>query len=819
MKLINRRINIITFSLFLFISLFVYLILLSPIMEHQKNKMIENFELSSLNQYQIIEEFINSTINDAESLSSRSAIRDALLQYNNNEIDWDTLYNITNDKYQDGVNVLDDCLYSGRLVNNEILVDIGDPNLLNNINLPNTEDRIIKYNSTNNTIIIKNPIFQNDQLLAYDILSFNMIPLLEKIQTNDHRVWIEPEVFENKVKRVDGVLIFSKSFSQLNATFNREISEKIFFSSINKTKKHIFLVFSLVLIGTFALFYVIVINYAKNIIKQFEVSRNEAKDRETENKFLIQEMNKGFVLFKVVENKINNELNYIILNVNKTFEETTDMDKSIIIGSKLCKVFPTIQKYWIDQLDYVIRTKNSISFQIYVDYMEKWFLVSAYIPKENHLVMITDDITESISIQDRLTEKEKQMRITFDIIGEGIWDWNLLTNEIEHNNRLAEILDFDYDTGSHTYNDYLSYIYPKDRSAVQKRLRDAIDNNKEYYSEHRIIHRNGDILWVIDRGILISDETTKNPVQMVGSILDITPIKKATEALSTEKETLKATLLSVGDAVVATDKFMKINFINNEAEKLIGCLNKDVQGKNLGEVLIIFDEETGKLITNPIKEYIMDKKNHITRRILLKSNYGDFIPIQGTFSPIRFTDKNESSGFVIAFRDITEQRNIQREIEDLSFKDHLTGLYNRRYLEDSLIRLDTKRRLPLTIMMLDINGLKEVNDNFGHQAGDDLIKAAAETIVESCRVDDLVARVGGDEFMILLPNTKSEDAEKIKQRIISLAKEKYIYSNQLSIAIGYCVKKNDSQDIRMIQKCADRKMYEDKLKINKNLDF
>lgn len=817
MKLINRRINIITFSLFLFITLFVYLVLLNPIMEHQKNKMIENFELSSLNQYQVIEEFINKTISDADSLSSRSVIRDALSKYNNNEIDWETLYNITSDKYKDGVNVLDDCLYSGRLVNNKILVDIGDPSVFNNINLPDTEERIVKYNSTNNTVIIKNPIFQNDQLLAYDILSFNAMPLLDKIQTNDHRIWIEPEMIQNKVKQVDGVLIFSKSFTRLNATFNREISEDMFFSSIHKTKKNIFLAFSMVLIGTFALFYLIVINYAKNIIKQFEVSRNAARDRETENKLLIQEMNKGFVLFKVVDDKINNELNYTILNVNKTFEETTNMDKSLIIGSKLCEVFPTIQKYWIDQLDYVVRTKKSVSFQIYVDYMEKWFLVSVYIPRESHLVMITDDITESISIQDKLTEKEKQMRITFDIIGEGIWDWNLLTNEIEHNNRLAEILDFDRDRDSHTYNDYLSYIYPKDRNAVQKRLRDAIDKNEEYYSEHRIVHRNGDILWVIDRGVLISDETTNNPIQMVGSILDITPIKKATEALSTEKETLKATLLSVGDAVVATDSFMKVNFINNEAEKLIGCLNQDVQGKNLGEVLVIFDEETGKLITNPIKEYIMDKKNHITRRILLKSKYGEFIPIQGTFSPIRFADKNESSGFVIAFRDITEQRDIQREIEDLSFKDHLTGLYNRRYLEGSLNRLDTKRRLPLTIMMLDINGLKEVNDNFGHQAGDDLIKAAAETIVESCRVDDLVARVGGDEFMILLPNTKSEDAEKIKERIIGLAKEKYICSNQLSIAIGYCVKKDDSQDINLIQKCADRKMYEDKLKRKKNI--
>ena len=112
-------------------------------------------------------------------------------------------------------------------------------------------------------------------------------------------------------------------------------------------------------------------------------------------------------------------------------------------------------------------------------------------------------------------------------------------------------------------------------------------------------------------------------------------------------------------------------------------------------------------------------------------------------------------------------------MEYLSYHDQLTGLYNRRFFEEELKRLDVERNFPMTIVMADVNGLKLINDSFGHAIGDELLKKVAEVMIKGCRADDIIARLGGDEFVILLPKTDAYETEQIVKRIKDLAlKEK-----------------------------------------------
>ncbi|WP_296972013.1 HD domain-containing phosphohydrolase [Tepidanaerobacter sp. EBM-38] len=150
-------------------------------------------------------------------------------------------------------------------------------------------------------------------------------------------------------------------------------------------------------------------------------------------------------------------------------------------------------------------------------------------------------------------------------------------------------------------------------------------------------------------------------------------------------------------------------------------------------------------------------------------------------------------------------------IEYLSYHDQLTGLYNRRFFEEELRRLDTQRNLPISVIMADVNGLKLANDAFGHELGDKLLQKAADVLKMSCRKEDIIARVGGDEFIILLPKTSEKDVKQIIERIIIASSNVKVGSIPLSMSCGWEAKKTVGDDINEVLKKAENLMYKRKL--------
>lgn len=153
----------------------------------------------------------------------------------------------------------------------------------------------------------------------------------------------------------------------------------------------------------------------------------------------------------------------------------------------------------------------------------------------------------------------------------------------------------------------------------------------------------------------------------------------------------------------------------------------------------------------------------------------------------------------------------KEEIIYLSYHDKLTGLYNRRYSEEEMNRLDVERNIPFSLVMGDVNGLKLTNDAFGHEAGDKLLVRISELIKRELRKDEIAARIGGDEFLILLPKTSDEGAERIIQRIKEACHMEKEDPIKPSISFGYAVKLSPEQDIMNIYKEAEDKMYNNKL--------
>lgn len=162
--------------------------------------------------------------------------------------------------------------------------------------------------------------------------------------------------------------------------------------------------------------------------------------------------------------------------------------------------------------------------------------------------------------------------------------------------------------------------------------------------------------------------------------------------------------------------------------------------------------------------------------------------------------------------DITDRKAAEEKIRYLTFRDSLTGLYNRNYFEVELNRLGAARQLPLAIIMGDLNGLKLVNDSYGHQEGDRLLREAAGILQASCRREDIICRWGGDEFAILLPNTTEAIAESICARIRDECDRRSADCLlPISIALGSAVRIDTQQSLSAVIKEAEDRMYRHKL--------
>ena len=165
-------------------------------------------------------------------------------------------------------------------------------------------------------------------------------------------------------------------------------------------------------------------------------------------------------------------------------------------------------------------------------------------------------------------------------------------------------------------------------------------------------------------------------------------------------------------------------------------------------------------------------------------------------------------------RNIENRKISEKRIKYLSFHDHLTGLYNRYFFEEELTRLNIKRLYPTSLILADINGLKLINDAFGHKKGDEILIQAAKIFRECFRKEDIVSRWGGDEFCMILPNTDEQTALNIADRIQKKFAESFLDNFELSLSFGVSTKTSENISYEKIVNIAEDRMFRHKL-INK----
>ncbi len=291
----------------------------------------------------------------------------------------------------------------------------------------------------------------------------------------------------------------------------------------------------------------------------------------------------------------------------------------------------------------------------------------------------------------------------------------------------------------------------------------------------------------------------------------------ANEELNRTKDNLSLILDSTAEGILGIDLTGNCIFCNDSCIKLLGyTCQEDFLGKKIYN--IIYNEESRDKI-------IQQEDCKILRSIRSNEKVSAedeiFFKADGTKINVAYHSRPKLKdgaiiGAVVTFIDTTEKKKGEAKIKYLSSHDSLTGLFNRSGYEYKAKQYDNPSFYPISIIFGDLNGLKLMNDVFGHAAGDMLIQKTAEVLKKVSRDMDIAARVGGDEFILFLPKTDAAETIEIMERIKSeMAREK-VFDIKCSIAIGFDAKTKASQNIEAVMGNAEREMYKDKLLSKRN---
>jgi len=261
--------------------------------------------------------------------------------------------------------------------------------------------------------------------------------------------------------------------------------------------------------------------------------------------------------------------------------------------------------------------------------------------------------------------------------------------------------------------------------------------------------------------------------------------------------------------VVITDSNGNIEYINPKFAQLTGYTYSEAIGRNLsilksGKQPPELYEELWQTISNGKEwrgEFLNRKKN------------GDLYWEDASMSPIK-NEQGVITHFVGVKEDITERKQEEETMRQLAYHDPLTGLPNRLLFKDRLtiaLAQANRNRQKLAVMLFDLDHFKDVNDTLGHSVGDQLLKAVGKRLTGLLRKNDTVARMGGDEFLLLLPEMKKlEDASTIAKRVMGTVRKPYVingYKLRITASIGVAVYPDDGQDDDSLMNHADNAMY------------
>jgi len=450
------------------------------------------------------------------------------------------------------------------------------------------------------------------------------------------------------------------------------------------------------------------------------------------------------------------------------------------------------------------------------------------------------DITERKRAEQALKESEELSRGMLETAAMGIY--LLQDGKFQYVNRLfEEISGYTSKDLIGTYS--LDYVYPDDKEAVRAEAIECLKGKRSLPFEYRFVRKDSEIIWVLDR---VTSIRRRGERSVLGIFMDITERKQIEAEIADYTRELE-TLFNIGITVSQTLNLEEL------LKSVLGRILK-VMGMEMGGIYLI-DIAAGELVLKAhkgapakiIKKIERLKADRVTfpgKPVVVEDAGGDIklegmgkatrglqsfaaVPIiakenmlgimgVGSYQPRKFPEREIQLLVNIANQVgmAVDNAQLYGQAVELASTDGLTGLYNRRYLMEQIEREFTRSKrskVPLSLVMVDLDGLKTINDRYGHNEGDEFLRGLGKMIGGSTRASDIAARWGGDEFMLLAPETDSRAAARIGERIRAQVEDYRAVINGgevgMSVSVGIASYPDHASDVTLLLQRVDEAMY------------
>ncbi|MBV1786653.1 diguanylate cyclase [Marinobacterium sp. D7] len=389
--------------------------------------------------------------------------------------------------------------------------------------------------------------------------------------------------------------------------------------------------------------------------------------------------------------------------------------------------------------------------------------------------------------------------------GVGTWEWDIEKDHLSWSNSVYEMFGLDRQQFEASYEAYLQVVHPDDRARVAQAIRESQSSTRPYEINYRIV-REGEIRHLLERNYLHLDQHGELKY-MWGSVIDVTERHLAEAQLQLADAVFK----HCAEGILVFDRRQHLLRTNAALLEMAGYSADDVSSMSATE-LFVDPRDDGPLSLNTLMSSSQLRDDEWRGELRLRHRTGSSIPVLASLSTVDAT-QDEMRDYILVCTDIREIKSQQEQLRHMAMHDSLTGLPNRRLFSEHLNQaIASSRRAGnrLAVVYIDLDGFKLVNDSYGHEAGDELLRTLAARLKDLVRDCDVLARIGGDEFAFILSNCGDDEMlSEILMRVIQEGATTY-RDISVTLSLGAACYPDHGDNGSELLVLADQLMYRSK---------